>query len=264
MIVRSETADELVLVPQTEHSKLVGQVAANWGNDTFASPAPFSSVVRAAAYHDYGWLPYESEPMFDPERLSTPHYLDVPDRPERWRAHQDCLDWLSHVDRYSALLVSMHRTGLPQRRYDTIDHPKAYLQPVRRQRAPVSPAAQEFIERNEAEQRLERDRLGESVWTNYRLLQVWDLLGLYFSCHEPDELVIRPVPTGYGTDETIDLTISPVDANTVRFDPFPFWRAGCEISLGVKRIARRDVVDEDSFRRCYYRAPIETRTFTMV
>lgn len=265
MIVRSQTPDELVLVSQCEHSKLVGQIAAHWGNATFERPKPFGSVVRAAAYHDYGWVSYESEPLFDPERRTTPHYLDVPGTPERWQADQDCVDWLSRVDRYSAVLASMHRTGLSQGRYGVIEHPKAYLQPAGRKREPLVAEGREFIARNEDMQRSERKTLGdEAVWTNYRLLQVWDLLGLYFSCHEPDELTIRPVPYGYETADTAVLTIAPVDARTVAFAPFPFVRPGCEISLAMKRLRRSELTDADAFLRHYYGAPVETLTFKLV
>jgi hypothetical protein len=51
MIIRTQDSENLVLVPQTDHSKLVGQLAAHWGNSDFAEPAPFASVVRAATSH---------------------------------------------------------------------------------------------------------------------------------------------------------------------------------------------------------------------
>jgi uncharacterized protein DUF3891 len=56
MIVRKSPAGSLTLIGQTDHSRFVGQLAAHWGNRDFAAPAPHDSVVRAATYHDYGWL----------------------------------------------------------------------------------------------------------------------------------------------------------------------------------------------------------------
>ena len=57
MIVREdEKGGGLLLVTQTEHSQFVGQLAAHWGNERFASPEPFESVARAATYHDFGYL----------------------------------------------------------------------------------------------------------------------------------------------------------------------------------------------------------------
>ena len=66
MIVRKNPAGSLTLVGQTDHSRFVGQLAAHWGNHDFAAPAPYDSVVRAATYHDYGWLQYETRPLTNP------------------------------------------------------------------------------------------------------------------------------------------------------------------------------------------------------
>ena len=56
MIVRTLAEGQTALIGQTDHSRLVGQFAAHWGNDRFAAPEPYDSVVRAATYHDFGWL----------------------------------------------------------------------------------------------------------------------------------------------------------------------------------------------------------------
>ena len=59
-----------------------------------------------------------------------------------------------------------------------------------------------FVEKNDAlrakaiaEHGLDRRQLR----INYRLLQVWDLLSLYFSCQSPIEEYIEPIPASYRT-----------------------------------------------------------------
>lgn len=267
MIVRSQNSEELILVPQTDHSKLVGQIAAHWGNEAFATPRPFVSVTRAATCHDFGWIRYESDPIFDPETGGTLHYLQVPNTASQLRAFQECANWLAAVDPYSALLVDMHRTGLWRRRYGVIEHPKAYLHPVGKPSMPVTAEIETFIARNEALQAVQRKALDEAeVWTNYRLLQVWDLLGLYFSCHDPDELYITPVPQTYSDSKTagIRMTLTPVGKNEVAFDPFPFRIKGTKISLALKRLPRRRYEDANSFKSAYFRAQSESITFILV
>jgi len=37
MIVRKQPNGELILIGQTDHSRLVGQLAAHWGNRDFAN-----------------------------------------------------------------------------------------------------------------------------------------------------------------------------------------------------------------------------------
>ncbi|MGH6982564.1 MAG: DUF3891 family protein, partial [Stellaceae bacterium] len=192
MIVRKE-ADGTILIAQTDHSRLVGQMAAHWGNDRFATPHPFGSVARAAAFHDFGWLRYETEPYFDPTTGETPEFRRAPSTARQLDGYAWCTDWLLAGDPYASLIVNMHRTGLWRSRYGAIEHPGYIV--ARCLSAPV----EEFIGRNEARQETERGAFdADEVWTNYRLLQVWDLLGLYFTCQEPYVDCIVPVPTRYG------------------------------------------------------------------
>jgi hypothetical protein len=267
MIVRTQDSEQLVLVPQTDHSKLVGQIAAQWGNADFETPRPFASVVRAATCHDFGWIRYESDPYFNAESGQTLHYLEVPNDDVQLQAYQDCYDWMAEVDAYSALILSMHRTGLWRRRYDVIEHPKAYLHPVGKPSMPLTADVESFIIKNEKLQDVERQkRDAAEVWTNYRLLQVWDLLGLYFSCHDPDELYIAPVPQQYSDSRTdgVRVTMTPVSRNEVAFDPFPFRQKGTKISLSMKRLPVRKYANADSFKSAYFQAQQELLTFTLV
>jgi hypothetical protein len=267
MIVRSTDTDELVLVPQTEHSKLVGQLVAQWGNSNFGRPVPFDSMVRAATFHDFGWIPYESRPLFNAERGETPHYLDVPNSTAQLKAYQDCTDWLTTVDPYASLLVNMHRTGLWQRRYGVIDHPKAYLHPAGTLPMQPTDEVRAFIAKNEALQAQQRSGLENAqVWTNYRLLQVCDLLGLYFSCHEPDELYIKPVPTAYTSDKSdgVVLTMKPVGPREVAFEPFPFRAKNYRITLLTKRLPARKYCNADDFMAAYFQSQSELLSFTLV
>ena len=267
MIVRSTDTDELILIPQTDHSKLVGQLMAHWGNENFARCEPFDSVVRAAACHDFGWIPYESKPLFDAERGETPHYLFVANSTAHLKAYQDCTDWLTSVDPYASMLVNMHRTGLWQRRYGVIVHPKAYLHP--KGQLPMQPTEEVkvFIAKNEAIQAKQRAGLDEAqVWTNYRLLQVCDLLGLYFSCHEPDELYITPVPTAYTGNKSdgVTMTMKPVGPRVVEFEPFPFRARNIHVGLQGKRLSSSKYPNADAFITAYFQAEPETFVFTLV
>src|SRR5919198_6700580 len=108
MIIRKEPENALVLIGQTDHSRLVGQLAAHWGNEKFATPKPYESVVRAAAFHDYGWLRYETSPLLDQETGEPFQFLKVPLTETQLASYQWGLDWMADIDRYSGLIVSMH------------------------------------------------------------------------------------------------------------------------------------------------------------
>ena len=61
MIVRPFRG-RLLIVRQTDHMALSGQLADAWGNDHFARPEPFAPLAVAAAEHDAGWAGWEAAP----------------------------------------------------------------------------------------------------------------------------------------------------------------------------------------------------------
>jgi len=260
MIVREdEKGGGLLLVTQTEHSQFVGQLAAHWGNERFASPEPFESVARAATYHDFGYLQWEPDPPFDAAKGRPHEFRTLPTTDRRLAAYQWCIDWLRGIDPYSGLLVSMHRTGLWLKRYGAIDHPPA------REPGALAEDVRAFIARCEAQQAEERRPFdAAALRVNYQLLQVWDLLGLYFGCQEPFYERIWPVPTGYGASAPVTLELRNLGRGKVSLDPFPFDVPGLRVQMRGKRLASKRYPDEASFRKAYYQATSEALEFELV
>ena len=249
MIVRKQAGRELILIGQTDHSRLVGQIASHWGNESFAMPDPYTSMVRAATFHDYGWLRYETNPLIHPETGEPYQFLQLPLGTTQLNSYQWSLDWMASIDRYSGLIVNMHRTGLWKKRYDLMTHPTGYN--IRE----MGPEVREFIERNERWQEQERKSYdSEKVWANYRLMQVWDLLGLYFCCQDPYEDHIEPVPADYSGGKGVRLTLHPSGTQQVKFDPYPFDVRPCRVQLAFKRLPRTSFESLEAFHREYFRA----------
>lgn len=260
MIVRKEK-DALLLVGQTDHSRLVGQVAAHWGNATFDAPKPYESVVRAAMFHDYGWLRYETSPLLDAESGAPYSFLQVPLTPTQMASYQWSLDWMTDIDPYAGLIVSVHRTGLWKSRYGTITHPMGYNL--------KSPSKEivEFIERNEERQKALRAEVDDGTFDfNYKLMQVWDLLGLYFCCQDPYADHVNPVPTKYGNREgaEVEMKMEPVGPRKVKFDPFPFDLRPCHIQLTYKKMPKNTYANVAEFRKAYFQAGTQVMDFELV
>lgn len=259
MIVRKQADGQLLLIGQTDHSRLVGQIAAHWGNDRFTVPRPYDSVARAAAFHDYGWLRYETAPILN-DAGETPEFRQLPGNPNQLASYQWCIDWMTSIDPYAGLLVGLHRTGLWRGRYGAI----AYPQNTARK---LGADTEEFIAANEARQRQEEKSLDPvELRTNYHLLQVWDLLGLYFCCQEPCDDYIEPVPLGYdgNKENTVRLAMHPLAPRRVAFEPYPFGGRPCDIQLAYRRLPRTTYPDLDAFRRAYFQATVEVMNFELV
>jgi len=262
MIIRKDPAGGLTLIGQTDHSRFVGQLAAHWGNREFDSPQPYDAVVRAATFHDYGWLRYETSPLIRPETGEPYPFLQVPMTDKQLGSYQWALDWMDDIDPYSGLVVSMHRTGLWQGRYGKIKHPAG-----RYNLTTLSPEVQAFIAHNEAWQKGQQATLDtKGVWTNYQLMQVWDLLGLYFCCQEPYEDHIEPVPVSYssGGDGGVRMSMKPVGPRRAAFDPYPFDVRPCRAQLAFKRVDRSTFEDVEAFRRAWFQADVGVMEFEFV
>lgn len=256
MIIRKQPDGGMFLIPQTDHSRLAGYFAAHWGNETFAPLQPYESVARAATFHDFGYLRYETVPAFDPETGETPMFRDVVTDGRRLEEYQWCFEWLLGLDPYAGLLVSMHRTGLWRQRYKVITSPM-------KRPSHEPPEVEAFIERHERERPEWIGRLGvdpDQLWTNYRLLQVWDLMSLFFSCEDPSDVShIEPVPTSYRDREGdgVRVTMIPLDPATLAFDPYPFDVEPLRIALPARRFKRSTFESEAAFRKAYFQAPLE-------
>jgi hypothetical protein len=91
-------------------------------------------------------------------------------------------------------------------------------------------------------------------------------MSLYFSCQEPYDETIEPVPTSYADadGEGVVLTMKPVDATTVAIDPYPFDVEALRIAMPVRRLPQAKFSDQDAFRKAYFQSQVELLEYTLV
>lgn len=261
MIVRNQSDGTVVMITQNDHAKLAGLFAAHWGNQTFERPRPYAAMMRAAQYHDAGWLRYETNPYLDTVTGKTPSFQQVPNDAPQLAAYQWAIDMLTEVDSYTGLMVSKHRTGLWQQRYGAITHPPPG--PPRK----LSREIEDFIARNEARQHVITAGLDRhEVAVNYNLLQVWDLLSLYICTNEQHkDHVIEPAPTTYAAGGGgVALKLTPTSMATIAVDPFPFDQAPLETAVVCRQLPLSALRDSSTFMAAYFGARPQVQTFTFV
>lgn len=259
MIVRPQPDGSLILITQNDHAKMSGVLAAHWGNDRFARPWPYESSVRGAVFHDCGWYRYDTGPRYNVEQQMTPTFFQVPLDDVQLKAFQSGIDWLSDIDPYAGLLIGRHRTGLWRSRYGAIAHP---VQGTAR----VLDGIEAFLARNEPKQDAAIAAFGKQQFeTNYNLLQIWDLLSLYFCTAEPKQEYLEPAPMNYSDpNATTRLELTPLDERRVAIDPYPFDIDPLPVEYIYRHMPTAKFPDQESFRIAYFGTPFKIRQFEFV
>ncbi|WP_404385366.1 DUF3891 family protein [Knoellia locipacati] len=186
--------DGLALIDQTEHGRVAGELASHWGNAAFEHPTPRQPVLFATSHHDEGWRAWDALDLLNEVERRPLHFLEI-DPDEHVRLYRQGVERIRMRDAYAGVLVGMHWTGLYRGRWSS---PTARGRLARTTRDSalldevVSEEEHRWVTGKRAAWTAEQPRahFEATLWHNYQLLQLWDLLSLYL-CVMPEE----PAPT---------------------------------------------------------------------
>ncbi|MEA2324369.1 MAG: hypothetical protein QOD81_4219 [Solirubrobacteraceae bacterium] len=239
-----DLGDVWQVVMQPDHAELSGQIAEQWGNGELAAPHPARGVRIASRRHDDGWAVWERAPQLDATGAPATFFkTHIPSHLAFWRAGVAAI---TEHDPYAGLLVSMHGAGIYRGRYGTQPEMKMALA------GDVEQLVDAFVAEQEEGYPQRRADLGADeaeTWTNYRFLQVFDRLSLFFCMNDPEtsaSTTIGSVPTDYAGGETA-LDAEAVAPFRVALDPYPF--AGeATFTLRRRLLPKADFASGDAFR----------------
>jgi hypothetical protein len=278
-MIIAENSEYYRLISQNDHGDLAGQFAAHWGNDYFAKPQPYQSMVLAAETHDNGWWDWDIYPSIDDNGVPIP-FTRTP-REFRSTFYGKGIDNVIARDLYAGLVVSMHGVGLPQKRYGTmptmVDRDDPYSQKFIAEREPTHKEMIEKLGRMEQYAGLTSQ---ERIWHNYLLMQVFDRLSLFFCSNFDISTVaaagahtkegkayygstINPTPVKTG-EENGEIQLRVVDRQTVVVDPYPFDQSPLRVSVRGKLIPKIKYSSQEEFRETFGKAQREEFSFTLL
>jgi hypothetical protein len=272
MVVRELKDGSCFVSTQEDHAELSAQFAAHWGNERFSRLKPYDTMVFATTYHDSGYREWEGNPPINLAKgRPYAHRETIPSfEPVELQAYAKNVEWLHAHDRYASLLVSMHRTGLWANRYDAFSSPKGRL----RERSPEVVAVKQALE---GQQEKEKIALGagnpvfvNDLWFNFRALQIFDLLSLYFCCdgyagdEQFKEDLIAPLSLSYASKEEVELRILPTRAKSVKFTPYPFDISPLKVAVRARLLPPAQFASEAEGIAAYHKAPRQLLTFEII
>lgn len=246
------------LIPQPAHAVLSGVLAAQWGNRDFAPPEPRASVLLAAAEHDSGWAGWEESPGLN-GRNEPAHFTEM-GAEEHLGIWRRGVGRMMEQDRYAALLVSLHATGLYRGGLD-----EARDTPEARRQVEAFLTEQGDLQRQIRRELWDDPVCGEAVretalMHNARLIQVWDYLSLVLCCGRPEAQIIGAAP-GRSVGDHVDLSLHSPDDLTLWLKPYPFRESPLSLSLKGRIVERAPFADSAAFGEAFHHAPEERLTF---
>jgi hypothetical protein len=259
MIVRSE-GEQLLLVRQTDHQFVAGRLAEAWGAAPFARPS--DGAVRATFAHDEGWRAWEEKPRVDPRTQRPYQFTDLPVL-EHLTFYREGVQAALDKDLYAGLLVNMHCVGLYNGRYGKIEG-----LPARQRSAEEQATIATFLRELEQEQTAVRKQLqlaadDPSLWRDYTLLQIFDLLSLYFCGGAAQSRALPGIPTAQ-PNEPAAIRLEPLEDNRVSVHLYPFRPEPTYANVTVHFVPDRAYPSDHAFQEAYARAREEIRSFELV
>lgn len=233
------------VIRQMDHARMAGQLAQAFGNAQFAPPEPRELMEYVVAHHDEGWAELEALAKQDPA-TGLPYHLTQTPLADLVGTGAGSPDFNERHHPLAGLISSMHTYGLYHGRYGLsdflfIDRIPPALKPT------VDALLQGELDRQvRLKAQLAADPATSAyaqeprIFTNYKLLQFFDTLSLYFHLTHAEargEATFKNVPQRVGQD--VLITIRPARDGAYALDPYPFIRHPLEIFVEGRYLSPR-------------------------
>jgi hypothetical protein len=277
MMVCPYDDSRVLLILQTDHSRIAGLLAAHWGNDQFATLQPYSSMVLAAQEHDSGWWDWEIKPSVNEQGYPSDYIGSIKHLGQRvWLdLYRRAIGRIAARDLYAAYFISMHGEALLTKGMGLLPSMPDYT---------GDPAVQEFIAQQkelragwlptlQKNQALTGVTTEKHLWTNFNLMEVFDQFAQFVCNRYPFNSQARKngpshtlsglaVPVA-GERPNVTLTIDVLDEAHAIVRPFPFDVSPLTLSFEGRLVANRPFASQEEFLQQFYRGQRIPINYTM-
>lgn len=256
----------VLLILQTDHSRIAGLLAAHWGNEQFAKLRPYSSMVLAAQEHDSGWWDWEIKPSVNDQGYPSDYIGSIKHLGQGvWLdLYRRAIERIAARDLYAAYFVSMHGEALLTKGMGLLPSMPDYTSDA---------AVQEFI----AQQKELRARWlptlknnpesadvtsEKHLWTNFNLMEVFDQFAQFVCNRYPFNSQARkngPTHTLSGLAvpvsskrPNVTLTIQVLNETDAVVRPFPFDVNPLRLSFEGRLVPKRPFSTQEEFLQQFY------------
>jgi Protein of unknown function (DUF3891) len=243
MIIQTAPAGKPRLaIMMHEHTALSGQFARAFGNDRFEQVAPNDLMFHVVSHHDAGWAEFDRDPVTDP-KTGLPYNLVETPAEHITVTSRRSPDFNERQHPYCGLMSSMHSWGLYNGRYGLSNMVLIEVIPPQ-DRALAKRMLDGELERQARLKATIAQEPQVAAWLdekhlfqNYKQLQFFDTLALYFNRVHPSERAEQKfeyVPLN--AREDVSVTIRPRAAGVYEMSPYPFAANSAEFAFAGRPI----------------------------
>jgi hypothetical protein len=243
MIIQTAPADgPRLAIMMHEHTALSGQFARAFGNARFERAQPDDLMLYVTSHHDAGWAEFDRDPVTD-ERTGLPYNLVETPAQHITVTSRRSPEFNERQHAYCGLMSSMHSWGLYNGRYGLSSMVLIEIIPPQDRALAARMLDGEIARQERLKAALAADAQGsawiaqEHLFQNYKQLQFFDTLALYFNRTHPSERVAQTfehVPLNAREDASI--TIQPRAPGVYELSPYPFAAEGAEFAFAGRPI----------------------------
>ena len=266
MIIQSAPAGfPRFVITNRQHSAFAAQMAQAFGNQAFDTIEPRAEMLFVIDHHDYGWLTVDECPAMDPA-TGLPYHLGSTPKEITVTTLVPAAEFNEAHHPYCGLLAAMHMWGLYTGRYGFSD--RVVIDEMDSEHR--MQFDEKLAELLKIQERLKRQLAGspgtsgwvqkEHLFQNYRQLEFFDALALYFnstSATERKSVTFKGVPQS--TLKAVDVTVSPLDEAHYAFSPYPFTEDGITVCFGGRYLMQKERSVAE-MRDALRQAPIEQQS----
>jgi hypothetical protein len=243
MIIQTAPAGEPRLaIMMHEHTALAGQFARAFGNDRLEPAHPNELMFYVVSHHDAGWAEFDRDPVTD-EATGLPYNLVETPAEHITVTSRRSPEFNERHHAYCGLMSSMHSWGLYNGRYGLSSLVLIDRIPPRDRPLADRMLAGELDRQQRLKAELAKDPSTagwleqDHLFQNYKQLQFFDTLALYFNRIHPSERAeqrFEHVPRS--AREDVAVTVRPRERGVYEVSPYPFAANSAEFAFAGRLI----------------------------
>lgn len=252
-MIRRDAGGDWLLIPQIDHARLAGGIAAAWGVHAAWEGERREEFLAAVHGHDDGWNDQDANPLFDDEHRRPRDFTEMP-MAVSTSIWERSISAAAESGPFAALCVSRHFCDLAERarpNRPTIEEQEAI---------------DHFLKRQKLVQSERRKRLGggagghaqQQEEAGFRWLQFFDRMSLWICCAERDSSWRIETPDG----RTLEFLPAPHHRFEIRPSPFAVEEA-VRLTVTARRLPAAAYESPEALQTAFHQSPVETLQWTL-